>query len=140
MARSQARAARRTPPPPRAETLEEKTLRLRLLRQARDAGLLPVPGTVEPAPAPRGAPVLASLAPVLTGPPLDVEVVTKADRRHVPPPPRHDPALERQRDEFLAQRDFTLADVEDLAEAATSRALTPGELAVLIGRLASLPA
>jgi hypothetical protein len=143
MARKDRRAAPRAAAnaPPRAETEAEKMERLRLLRLARDAGLLPAPGTVAPAPPPPDAPVLRSKAPLVEpAPALDMHAITRAERRHVPAPPRHAPELEAKRDEFLCSRALARAGVTELAAIARTRPLTPAELATLAGRLAGMTA
>lgn len=93
MAKSKSRAARRaaaTPPPP-VETEAEKIARLRLLRIARERGLLPAPGTLG-APAPKGAPVRAVDAPepVEALPKLHLENAPVCEKPRPPAPSRSD--------------------------------------------------
>ena len=131
------RAARRAADqaPVRAETEAEKIARLRALRMAKEAGV-PVPPPAVLIPAPKGAPVLRSQAPDAPAPTLDMIVVDRAERRHVPPPPRHAPELEAARDAFIARKAVNVGLARDLVAEAARMGVTAAELTAMLQQLA----
>jgi hypothetical protein len=147
MAKSSARAARRAAARvPVIETEADKIARLRVLRQLREAGILPPDARVAvPAEAPKGARVLTKGQAVRAGvgqdadaPKLELQVVTRGEGVLIPapPPPRHAPDLDAKRDARLADNIIAAADVEHLAHKALAGTLTQGELLVMLHRAA----